>query len=90
MTTQLICVNAIYENGALKLHAPLPGFADGDRVELALVRVAPDRGRDPVEEPRPRAADLVTPDDEYDVLEAMNATRLRQGERPLIPPTEAR
>jgi len=32
---------AVYENGVLKLQGPIPGIADGDRVEVAVVRVAP-------------------------------------------------
>lgn len=90
MTTQLICVNAVYENGTLKLQDPLPGFADGDRVELALVRLAPAAPQAPSEGATPRPAATAPADDEYDVLAAMNATRVRQGERPLLPPTEAR
>ena len=29
---------AVYENGVLRLPGPLPGFANGDRVEVAVVR----------------------------------------------------
>jgi predicted DNA-binding antitoxin AbrB/MazE fold protein len=32
---------AIYENGVLRLPGPLPNLADGDRVEIAVVRVVP-------------------------------------------------
>ena len=32
---------AVYENGVLRLPGPLPGFANGDRVEVAVVRLAP-------------------------------------------------
>jgi predicted DNA-binding antitoxin AbrB/MazE fold protein len=32
---------AVYENGVLRLSGPLPNLADGDRVEIAVVRVVP-------------------------------------------------
>ena len=42
MTTQLLRATAVYENGVLKLQGgPIPSLADGDRVEVVLVRVAP-------------------------------------------------
>ena len=80
--TQL--ATAVYEGGVLKLTGPVPGLADGDRVEVAVVRTAPpDRDG-------PSAGTSEEQDDGYDVLEAMNAERLRVGARPLIPPTEGR
>ncbi len=101
MTTQLIRATAVYENGVLKpLGGPIPNLTEGDRVEVVLVRVAPIDRNAPTEvarrermekEHQERMAALPPdPDDDYDVLEAMNATRLRQGERPLIPPTGER
>jgi predicted DNA-binding antitoxin AbrB/MazE fold protein len=101
MMMHMLHATAVYENGVLKLQGPLPGLANGDRVEVAIVRVAlidrdaPDEvaRRERIEkEHRERTAALPpdAEDDDYDVLEAMNATRLRQGERPLIPPGEAR
>ena len=71
MTPQLLRTTAVYENGVLRpLGGPIPNLAEGDRVEVVLTRVAPDG----VANVAPEA------DDDYDVLEAMNATRLRQGE----------
>jgi len=97
--TQMLHLTATYEDGVLKLQGPLPGFADGDRVEIALVRIAPVDRDAPAEVARREriekefqerlAALPPDPEDAADVLEAMNATRLRQGERPLIPPIEA-
>ena len=101
--SQLRTVTAVYENGVLKLQGPVPGLVDGDRVEVALVRVAPIDADAPSEVARAAkaaqsfdeyrkllAALPSDPDDDYDVVAAMNATRLSRGERPLIPPTEAK
>jgi hypothetical protein len=79
--TELIRTSAVFEGGVLKLCQPLTELADGDRVELTLVRVSTSNAP---------AVPPVDPDDDYDLLAAMNATRLAQGERPLIPPTEVR
>jgi predicted DNA-binding antitoxin AbrB/MazE fold protein len=98
VTPQLIKITAVYEGGVLKPQCgSIPELAEGDRVEVELVRLAPEdaarRGRAlaAFEEDAKRLAALPPePDDGYDVLEELNATRLRQGERPLIPPGEAR
>lgn len=37
----MILATAVYQDGVLKLQGPLPGLVDGDRVEVAVVRVAP-------------------------------------------------
>src|SRR3954468_10692991 len=92
--TQMPHLTATYENGVLKLLGRLPDFTNGDRVEIAVVRVSPvsaGGGAEQMEKEQQERPPL-PPDDEddYDVLEAMNATRLRQGERPLIPPGGAR
>jgi predicted DNA-binding antitoxin AbrB/MazE fold protein len=102
---QLITLTAEYENGVLKPEGGhIPNLVEGDRVEVVLVRIAPidadapeevarrERILKAFEEATQQLASLPPDpgDDEYDVLEAMNATRVRQGERPLIPPSEAR
>lgn len=96
MMTHMLHATAIYENGVLELQGPLPGLVNGDRVEIAVVRVAPiDRDapeevarREQIEkEHQDRLAALPPdPDDQYDTLEALNENRLREGARPLIPP----
>lgn len=71
---------AVYEGGVLKLSGPVPGLADGDCVEVVVVRADPtDRATlgSPAQEDQ----------DGYDVIEAMNAERLRVGARPLLPST---
>ncbi len=103
MIPQMIRVDAVYENGVLRPLGPVTNLAEGDRVEAVLVRVAPIDADAPSEvERRERAvrafeeyqmklaALAPDPDDDYDVVAAMNATRLANGERPLIPPTEAK
>jgi predicted DNA-binding antitoxin AbrB/MazE fold protein len=94
--SHMMLANAVYQDGVLKLQAPLPGFVDGDRVEVVIVRVVPIDRNAPEEiarrermekEHRERVAALPPdPDDDYDLLEALNANRLREGARPLIPP----
>lgn len=91
---------AVYQNGLLKLQGPIQGIADGDRVEVAVVRLAPIDRNSPEEvarrerlekEHQERLAALPPdPDDNYDILEALNANRLAEGARPLIPPKEGR
>jgi predicted DNA-binding antitoxin AbrB/MazE fold protein len=39
--SQMILGTGVYQDGVLKLKDPLPGLADGDRVEVVVVRVAP-------------------------------------------------
>ena len=100
MTTEPIRTTAVYEDGVLKPQTPLTGLANGDRVEVVLVRAEPldpeatarrERMLNAFNEYLKRLDELpADPDDEYDVLEAMNETRTNQGERPLIPPTGAR
>ena len=105
MTTQLLRATAVYENGVLRpLGGPIPNLVEGDRVEVVLVRVAPIDAAAPDEVARRErqvkafqewrkqleAMPSDPEEDDYDVLEAMNATRLRQGERPLIPPAGGR
>jgi predicted DNA-binding antitoxin AbrB/MazE fold protein len=96
----MMLTTAIYQDGVLKVQGPLPGLADGDRVEVVVVRVAP-IDRDAPEEVARRerlekehqerlAALPPDPDDNYDILEALNANRLREGARPLLPPKEGR
>lgn len=71
----------MFEGGVLKLCEPISELTDGDRVELTLVRVST---------PNAPAVQPADPDDDYDLLAALNATRLAQGERQLIPPAEVR
>jgi predicted DNA-binding antitoxin AbrB/MazE fold protein len=105
MMPQMIRITAVYENGVLKPEGGrVPNLIEGDRVEAVLVRFAPIDADAPEEvarreravkgfEDRVRQLESQAPEEDgdgYDVLEAMNATRLRQGERPLIPPAEAK
>ena len=104
MTPQMIRISAVYEGGVLKPEGGrVPSLVEGDRVEVVLVRAAPidaaapeevtrrEKAVQAFEEYRKMLAALPPePGDGYDVLEAMNTTRLRQGERPLIPPAEGR
>jgi predicted DNA-binding antitoxin AbrB/MazE fold protein len=88
-------VLAVYQGGVLRPAHPLP-LAEGETVEVT-VSETPSALRE--WERRLRAAKTFqewveiantapVPDDGYDVLEALNENRIRNGERPLIPPTE--
>jgi predicted DNA-binding antitoxin AbrB/MazE fold protein len=72
-------LNAIYEDGVLKPVTQIP-IAVGDLVEVTVVSPTPE----------PASRDSSTEDsDTYDILEALNANRLAEGARPLIPPKKA-
>jgi predicted DNA-binding antitoxin AbrB/MazE fold protein len=100
----LIVTTAVYQDGVLKPPHPIPNLADGDRVEVVVVRVVPVDRDHPDEvarrerqlkawEERTAALEAAAPDgedDDYDILEALNANRLREGARPLLPPDGAR
>ena len=94
MTTR---VTAIYENGILRPTTALP-LKDGDRIEFT-VELPPGQGVPDEVLQRIRsaktfdewiaAADAAAgyePADQTDVLEALNETRRRAGERLLYPP----
>ena len=87
---------AVYESGMLKPLHPLP-LSDGDRVEVILVAPSPLDPNSPeatfrrqraIEMLQARMATAAPPDadDDYDILEALNANRLSEGARPLLPP----
>jgi predicted DNA-binding antitoxin AbrB/MazE fold protein len=94
MTTH---VTAIYENGVLRPTEPLP-LKEGDRVEftveLSSVRGVPDEVLQRIRSAKTfdewiAAADAAAglePSDGPDVLESLNETRRRAGERLLYPP----
>ena len=65
---QLTLATAVYQDGVLKLQGPLPGFVDGDRVEIAVVRVAP-IDRDAPEEVARRERALKAFDEQTAALE---------------------
>jgi predicted DNA-binding antitoxin AbrB/MazE fold protein len=90
-------VLAVYENGVLRPVQPLP-LAEGETVEITVapVRSASSAQADEEAIRRIRAARTVAewveatkllPADDggYDILQALNANRMRSGERPLLP-----
>jgi hypothetical protein len=87
---------AVYENGVLRLPGPLPGFANGDRVEVAVVRLAPSDRNAPEEvarrelfekEHRERVAALPPDPDELTYEEECRAfDEHRESSRRLFPP----
>jgi hypothetical protein len=87
---------AIYENGVLRLPGPLPGFANGDRVEVAVVRLAPIDRNAPEEaarreralkafDERTRALANAEPEGDYE-QECKEFDENRGGGRKLFPP----
>jgi predicted DNA-binding antitoxin AbrB/MazE fold protein len=87
---------AVYENGVLRLSGPLPNLADGDRVEIAVVRVVPIDRDAPEEvarrerfekEHRERLAALPPDPDEMTYEEECQAfDEHRESNRKLFPP----
>jgi predicted DNA-binding antitoxin AbrB/MazE fold protein len=93
-------IRAVYQGGVLRPEQPLP-LAEGETVEITLNRPIPAappltpaeeeairriREAKTVEEWAAAADALPTPDDGYDLLEALNENRRLSGERLLFLP----
>jgi len=98
--THMKLATAVYQDGILKLSGPIPGLAEGDRVEVVVVRIVPVDRNASEEVARRERIDKKTqeivaetdhkPNEDCGILEALNANRLREGARPLIPSAEGR
>jgi predicted DNA-binding antitoxin AbrB/MazE fold protein len=92
---QMMLATAVYQDGVLKLQAPLPALANGDRVEVVVVRVVPiDRDapeevarRERLEKEYQDRIAALPPDAEGDYEEECRAMdENRGGGRKLFPP----